>query len=46
MKFSRLLTLLLLVFLGPVHAQIVMARDDSAKPATEAVSLFTDVGAG
>jgi Ca-activated chloride channel family protein len=41
MKFCRLLAAVLLASLGPVHAQIAMAADDSAKPPTEAVSLFT-----
>jgi VWFA-related protein len=39
MKFSRLLAFLLLF--GSVHGQIAIAKDDSAKPPSETVSLFT-----
>jgi VWFA-related protein len=41
MRLSRLLASLLLVFIGPLHGQIAMAKDDSAKPSSESVSLFT-----
>src|ERR1700744_438549 len=44
MKFNRLLVPLLVVLsFGSLNAQIIVAKDDSAKPtpAAEAVSLFT-----
>lgn len=43
MKFSRLVSAaFLFIAVGlSSHAQVAMARDDSAKPPTEAVSLFT-----
>jgi Ca-activated chloride channel homolog len=42
MKSKRLLASLLLVFsIGSLHAQIILAKDDSAKLPSESVSLFT-----
>ena len=41
MKSIRLFASLLFLFLSSVHAQIALAKDDAAKPASESVSLFT-----